>query len=62
MGRANPLQHQDLAIDAVCHKGRIPSLNSRRLWALKQHKTLHAKSDVRVRVLAFRGSFWALAS
>ena len=49
-GRANPLEHQDLVIDAVCHKGRILSLNNRRLWALKQHKTLHAKSDVRVRV------------
>lgn len=49
-GRVDPLQDQDLLIEAVCHKGRFLSLNNRRLWALKQHKLLHAASEVRVRV------------
>ncbi|CAE7792617.1 unnamed protein product [Symbiodinium sp. CCMP2456] len=49
-GRVDPLQDQDLLIEAVCHKGRVLSLNNRRLWALKQHKILHAASEVRVRV------------
>ena len=49
-GRADPLQHQDLVIDAVCHKGRILSLNNRRLWALKQHQALHPERDVHASV------------
>ena len=65
-GRVDPLRDQDLLIEAVCHKGRFLSLNNRRLWALKQHKILHAASEVRVRVRVLPWSdstvtrFWVL--
>jgi len=52
VGRVDPLTHEDLVLRAVLFKGRIHSLDNRRLWALQQHQLLlpSRAADVQVRI------------
>ncbi|CAE8713082.1 unnamed protein product [Polarella glacialis] len=54
-GLVDPLAHEDLLLDVVRYRGRLHSLNNRRLWALQQHQLLLLNTDavvyVQVRVL-----------
>mmetsp|Transcript_78357 Transcript_78357/g.227367 ORF Transcript_78357/g.227367 Transcript_78357/m.227367 type:complete len:638 (-) Transcript_78357:157-2070(-) len=56
-GRVDPLTHESMVLEVVRYRGKLYSLNNRRLWALQQHQLMLmsevASVMVRVRVLSW---------